>query len=369
MLISVSDFGCYRILICQSQYKKLPTKFSSYILLHAPNIHVGGGLNLLECLLAKCPDFFSWTQLDMRIKSNELLTKKIASHWVRKSVWSRLWAEWRLYRRCAEGDTVLCFHGLPPLFKLRGHVVVFVQNKLLFDSSSLYGYPFLTRLRLMGERGWTRMFSRNCDRYIVQTPSMASLVLVGLGNQVSISVLPFIHRVADKLPGSTEVSLSQYDFVYVASGEAHKNHGNLLLAWRLLAEAGLKPSLALTVDALNHPILVSEIEKQRDQYDLNIVNLGKVASADMPALYKSSSAMIFPSMVESFGLPLIEATQMGLPVLASELDYVRDVIEPVETFDPESPVSIARAVRRFLNNPDPITPVGTAEQFLAEVLR
>ena len=99
------------------------------------------------------------------------------------------------------------------------------------------------------------------------------------------------------------------------------------------------------------------------------MNLGKVPSADIPALYKSSSALIFPSKVESFGLPLIEATQMGLPVLASELDYVRDVIEPVETFNPESPVSIARAVRRFLKNPDPITPAGTAEEFLAEVLR
>jgi len=169
--------------------------------------------------------------------------------------------------------------------------------------------------------------------------------------------------------GTTMASSSQYDFVYVASGDAHKNHGNLLLAWRLLAEAGLKPSLALTVDALSHLMLASEITKQRDHHGLNIVNLGKVASADMPALYKSSSAMIFPSKVESYGLPLIEATQMGLPVLASELDYVRDVIEPVETFDPESPVSIARAVRRFLKNPDPIGPVGTAEEFLAEVLR
>lgn len=305
----------------------------------------------------------------MRIKSKELLTKTIDSHWVRKSVWSRLWAEWRLYRRCAEGDTVLCFHGLPPLLKLRGHVVVFVQNKLLFDSSSLYGYPLLTRLRLMCERVWIRMLSQNCDRYIVQTPSMAFVARRALGNQVPISVLPFISGVADKPLGPTAVSISQYDFVYVASGEAHKNHGNLLLAWRLLAEAGIKASLAVTVDAINHPTLFSEIEKQRHHYDLNIVNLGKVASADIPALYKSSSAMIFPSMVESFGLPLIEAAQMGLPVLASELDYVRDVIEPVETFDPQSPVSIARAVRRFLKNPDPVTPARTAEQFLSEVLR
>jgi len=198
---------------------------------------------------------------------------------------------------------------------------------------------------------------------------MASIVRRGLGRDLPVSVLPFISRVADTSLGLTGGSSLQYDFVYVASGEVHKNHGNLLLAWRLLAEAGLKPSLALTVDALSHPSLASEIAKQRDHHGLNIVNLGKVANTDMPVIYKSSSALIFPSKVESFGLPLVEASQLGLPILASELDYVRDVIEPVETFDPESPVSIARAVRRFLKNPDPITPVGTAEEFLTEVLK
>ena len=319
--------------------RKIDMKFPVRILLHAPGIHVGGGLHLLESLLEPNSASFEWAQLDKRIQSKGLLTEKVAILWVKKSI------------------------------HLRGHVVVFVQNKLLFDSSSLHGYPFLTRLRLMGERGWTRMLSRNCDRYIVQTPSMASVVRCGLGNQVSISVCPFISRVADMSHGRTRASSSQYDFVYVASGEAHKNHGNLLLAWRLLAEAGLKPSLALTVDAHSHPILATDIAKQRDHHGLNIENLGKVASTDIPALYKASSALIFPSKVESFGLSLIEATQMGLPVLASELDYVRDVIEPVETFDPESPVSIARAVRRFLKIPDPITPVGTAEEFLAEVLK
>lgn len=344
-------------------------KFPMRILLHAPNIHVGGGLHLLECLLVTCPAGFSWMQLDWRVKNKGLLTEKVATHWVKKSVWFRLLAEWRLYRRCSVGDTVLCFHGLPPLFHLRGHVVVFVQNKLLFNSSSLQGYPFLTRLRLMGERCWTRTMSRNCDKYIVQTPSMESVVRRRLGNQVSISVLPFISRVVDTSLGSTGASLSQYDFVYVASGEAHKNHCNLLEAWCLLAGAGLKPSLALTVDVHSHPILASEIAKQRVRNGLHIVNLGKVASTDIPALYKASSALIFPSKVESFGLPLIEASYMGLPVLASELDYVRDVIEPIETFDPESPVSIARAVRRFLKNPEALVQIRSAEDFLAEVLR
>jgi glycosyltransferase involved in cell wall biosynthesis len=324
---------------------------------------------LLESLLKSSSASFEWGQLDERIQSNGRIKGKIAIQWVKKTIWSRLWAEWRLYRRCAVGDTVLCFHGLPPLFRLRGLVVVFLQNRLLLDPNSLHGYPFLTWLRLTCERGWTRALSRNCDRYIVQTPSMASAVLFSLGNQVSISVCNFMSEVAVTSYCPSKITSPKYDFVYVASGDAHKNHDNLLKAWRLLAEAGLKPTLAVTVDGLSYPMLAREIDRQRDQHGLNITNLGKVASADIPTLYKSSSALIFPSKVESFGLPLIEATQMGLPILASELDYVRDVIEPVETFDPGSPVSIGRAVRRFLKSPYPITPINTAEEFLAEVLR
>lgn len=65
-------------------------------------------------------------------------------------------------------------------------------------------------------------------------------------------------------------------------------------------------------------------------------------------MYGQSRAAIYPSLFESFGLPLLEAKEAGLPVLASERDYVRDVIEPNITFDPLSPLSIARAVMRHL---------------------
>ena len=65
---------------------------------------------------------------------------------------------------------------------------------------------------------------------------------------------------------------------------------------------------------------------------------------------------------------LIEITQFGLPVFASEPDDVRDVIQPAETFDPNAPVSIARAVRYFLKNPEPAVQIRSAEEFLAEML-
>jgi hypothetical protein len=51
-------------------------------------------------------------------------------------------------------------------------------------------------------------------------------------------------------------------------------------------------------------------------------------------------------MTESFGLPLVEAANLQLPILAPELDYVRQVCEPSQTFDPYSSRSIAMAVMR-----------------------
>jgi glycosyltransferase involved in cell wall biosynthesis len=91
--------------------------------------------------------------------------------------------------------------------------------------------------------------------------------------------------------------------------------------------------------------LCSWIDEQVGQYGLHIIT--KPGNSDqMAILYAQSSVLIYPSLFESFGLPLLEARQVGLPIIAAERDYVRDVVEPVESFDPESSSSIARAVLR-----------------------
>ena len=48
--------------------------------------------------------------------------------------------------------------------------------------------------------------------------------------------------------------------------------------------------------------------------------------------------------VDMPGMSGLEAARAGLPIVAAERDYVRDIVTPAETFDPGSPVSIARAV-------------------------
>ena len=66
-------------------------------------------------------------------------------------------------------------------------------------------------------------------------------------------------------------------------------------------------------------------------------------------------------------LPLLEAQQLSMPILAPELDYVRDVVEPNETFNADSPTSMARAVMRHMNiESAKIQPICAAE-FLRQI--
>lgn len=335
----------------------------SKLIIHAPNVHHGGGLTLLKSLLL-APNFSArFAQLDRRAQERLKLPTETLIHYVSRTVSSRLCAEWRLWRLTKVNDVVLCFHGLPPLFPLRGHVVVFLQNRILVTRNAITGYPIRTKIRLQIERWILRTFSGHADKFIVQTPSMARDTRMTLGSDIDVVVLPYT--------GSMNIESvtphAKYDFVYVASDEYHKNHATLLEAWRLLADAGHKPSLALTVPTQSR--LADEIEALKKLHGLNISNLGKLQGDGIQRLYSGASALIFPSISESLGLPLIEAAGHGLPILAPEMDYVRDVVDPAQTFDPHSPVSIARAVRRFLGKPEPILTMRMPEDFLAEVLK
>ncbi len=337
------------------------------ILLHAPNVHIGGGLTLLKEILSTNSECISSAQLDFRVKEKISLPAEIKVYYVKRTIFSRFLAEWRLYREVMPNTTVLCFHGLPPLFRLQKKVIVFVQNRILCEKGLLSQFPFKTRIRLCVERLWLRKLSPMV-RYIVQTESMARQLKKRLNNNINVTIFPFLPRY--KKNSTFRMQTKKFDFIYVASGDAHKNHVNLLKAWCLLAEQGVKPSLALTVDEMEYAELSFKIKRHREEFDLHVINFGKIESyEDLSNLYQQSSALIFPSLTESFGLPLLEALDHNLPILAPELDYVRDVVEPFTTFDAYSPVSIARAVRRFLGIQEEIVTMNSGDDFLKEVLK
>lgn len=331
------------------------------LLLYAPNVHTGGGLVLLQAVLAAWPSdspLVAW--LDARARERLTLPAGASVQWVQASAGSRFGAERSLAATGAARDRVLCFHGLPPLLRNAAPVWLFQQNRNYLGQVPLAAFGWKTRQRLRFEQAISRWLRHRVDRYWVQTPSMARAVQAWYGpEKADIRVLPFAPPAPQALPQAA----GSWDFIYVADGEAHKNHRSLVEAWQLLAAQGLHPTLALTLSDRDAG-LAAWVPAQTAEHRLKISNLGPRSHEDVLALYRNARALVFPSKGESFGLPLIEAAQAGLPILAGELDFVRDVCEPVQTFDPASAVSIARAVKRFLGQAEPPLEPARAADFL-----
>lgn len=341
--------------------------------IHATNVHQGGGKALLWSIIKSMPDARATVLiLDSRMAlpvgiRDDVLVKRVSP-----SILQRARAERWLNSNVQPQDIVLCFGNLPPLFRLSGRVVVFVQNRYLVDATSLGAFPLKVGLRLAMERCWLSTKMSNANEFIVQTPTMKRLLDKMTRGAVPVRMLPFV-SVSDGYARSTlrigEPKEKEFDFIYVASGEPHKNHQRLLEAWCLLADEGLFPTLCLTLSEDRFAALCDEIEVLRQRHGIAVTNVGELSHLEALALYGKAGALIFPSIFESFGLPMIEARQAGLPVLASELDYVRDVLDPEQTFDPASANSIARAVKRFMGKPESALPLLEAWRFIEYIMR
>ncbi|MDP2170207.1 MAG: glycosyltransferase [Rhodocyclaceae bacterium] len=331
------------------------------IVVHAPNVHQGGGRTLLLALLEGAADLRAI--VDQRLQLPATVSEAVLLYRAPPTLVGRLRAELALAHHAKHGDVILCFGNLPPLRGVKGKVVLFLQNRYLFNPRSTSAFPWRVRLRLAVERCWLRARIGTVDKVVVQSSSMAREVRDQF--RVEATVLPFFPaQPLNEEDRECSPPEFDYDFLYVASPDPHKNHRALIEAWVLLSQIECRPSLALTVDSASAPELTRWLKPLIQKNSLRIALLGRVSPQQIDVLYAKSRALIYPSEFESFGLPLLEAASLGMPILAGELDYVRDIVEPVQTFDPTSPISISRAVERYLDIGSSKTPVLTPAQFL-----
>ena len=321
------------------------------LIIFAPNVGSGGGLVLLlELLKGPWGTTSVVAFLDDRAAAAFATPQQgVQVRWCRSSLAGRYGAESELSRLAAPDDVVLCFHNLPPLLPCRGRVFCYLQNAALVGLIKPRQMSRRVRVRTAVERIIAFCRRSAVSTYVVQSTTMKEALEARSGlTPSSIITFPFgdfgdVNRTAK--------SETYWDFVYPADGSLHKNHRRLFDAWELLAQDGLFPSLAVTLCPDRSRELILDLKRARERLGLRIENLGWLERERTLEVYAQAGALVFPSFAESFGLPLMEAERAGLAILASERDYVRDVCDPQETFDPSSARSIARAVKRKLGAP------------------
>lgn len=333
------------------------------IYFYAPNVFTGGGKSLLFQIIyhtkkLKINNFYFI--LDKRLEK-EIDTNSENIFFCKKGFFSRIKCEFYFMKKSKKEDTIIIFNNVAPIFSSKAKVIMYLQH-ILFSgryTPTKYSNKYKQQIFYSVYYMINKLFYFRIKKIFVQSKSMKDNLNIYFP-QKNIEIFPFINEIFFENNVKIE---KRFDFIYPANNYFHKNHINLLKAIVLLKKENIRPSFIFTISRGDND-LEKIILKYKNNFDLNISLQNEVLPDDMKKLYLKCQAMIFPSKFESFGMPLVEAKKLNLKVIAPELDYVRDIIDPDFTFNTESPISISRAIKRYLNIEENETKIYTAKDFI-----
>lgn len=130
----------------------------------------------------------------------------------------------------------------------------------------------------------------------------------------------------------------------VASQAPHKNIPALVEAYHLAAAETAMPPLVL-VGGSSRVFASNDAAGDVKHGPGQVIALGRVDDEELVWLYRNAAVFIFPSLCEGFGIPPLEAQQLGCPICVSDIPVLRQVFEDdAFYFDPKSVESIKQSL-------------------------
>lgn len=127
----------------------------------------------------------------------------------------------------------------------------------------------------------------------------------------------------------------------LVGGGAHKN--TLRSIWALKSIPGARVNLLGNFDQSAFDLL--------DQFGLEYAHYTNLPHIEVVNLYVNSDIVLFPSLYEGFGMPIIEGQSVGRPVITSNLSPMKEIAGDSDCFvDPESVTSIELKIRQILSD-------------------
>lgn len=176
--------------------------------------------------------------------------------------------------------------------------------------------------------------------------------------QVSYNGYDHTHYHA-QVPDTAQHVISTYEIeqpylVYVSRIEhPGKNHARLIRAFDALSDEEVKDRMLVFAGSdWSGAEEVKSIAAQAKRAK-QIRFLGFVPTDHLPALYHQAEMMLFPSLYEGFGIPLIEAMACGTPCLCSNNSALGEIAgDAAFTFDPSSITAIQKTLSFALTHPE-----------------
>jgi glycosyltransferase involved in cell wall biosynthesis len=139
--------------------------------------------------------------------------------------------------------------------------------------------------------------------------------------------------------------------LFAGSYEPRKNLAGALDAYSRVVRLGKPHQLVAIVERQSgHAATINERIRQLGLAD-RVCLLHSLSESDLRAVYTQAEMVLFPSFAEGFGLPPVQAAACGVPVVASDLPVLREILgSTAEFIDPRTPAAMAEAIVRLSAN-------------------
>jgi len=293
--------------------------------------------------LEKCPDNFE---------------EKILS-WPPKYLWTQIRLSWEMKFGKNKPDVLFVPAHTIPIFHPKNSIVT-VHDVGFARFPKLYNW--MDKLY----HNWIMKFIKKHAKKIITISKFSKQEIIELYNiepeKIAIIYNGFnqmAYRPVEKASTIKKVlqkyQLTKPFFLNIARLEYKKNILGLIKAFKIFQgqfDPDKKYQLVLAGGGgQGYVDILQEIEKQNLKD--SIIILGWVNEADLPKLLNASTAFVFPSFYEGFGIPILEAMSCGTPVITSNVASLPEVAgDAALLIDPYDSEKIAQAMNKIITDED-----------------
>jgi glycosyltransferase involved in cell wall biosynthesis len=320
------------------------------ILINTLSLTHGGGrsyvVNLLR-ELARDPRGFDFTVVAAADQLSLEETSGMRAVWVRlpatgsalRVVLRVLYEELVLPIQAGRYDLLYCVADLAP-------AVQWTPTVVALRNLNIYDRRFYDDLRLRVLERLVRLGIPRARRVIFPSRAAAEIITQRIPVQSErIAVIP--HGIsAEAFRGGAEPPVDAPPYLFLpASLERHKNISVLIECLPLLANPRTEAWIAGGSEL--DPGCAEELRRSVERLGLGhrVRFLGRVPYSEILGYFRGALALVFPSLIETFGHPLLEAMLAGTPIVAADIASFHEVAgDAALYFPPDDPVRLASLV-------------------------
>jgi len=278
--------------------------------------------------------------------------------WKVKAIkWPRLWTQIGL-------SLEMLFNKVDVLF-IPAHTVPIIHPKNTVVTIHGLEYEFCPKAYSFWERLYMRISIKNSCRWakkIIAVSENTKRDLIKLYNIPEEKIRVIYEGYEKKLQSpisNFQSSLNEKIFkpylLFVGRIEERKNIAGILDAYRILVEKYNIPHALVLAGAPGFGYGFIKLKIQNylkiKNLKLKITELDYVSENQKWQLLSHADIFLFPSLYEGFGLPILEAQSIGVPVIASNNSSIPEVVgKSAILIDPKNPNEIAEAVQKILSD-------------------